>query len=348
MSLAARLTGPFVVVTVALGVLTGCGQSETVGAADSSATGEGRTSFPLTIENCGSTQTFDEAPDRVVSLDQGSTEILLSLGLADRVVGTASWTDPIRDNLAEANAEVPRLSDNAPSYESVMGTNPDFVSASFGRHFKQEGGVATRERFAETEVDSYLSPTDCDNGESINAGGKRTEQLTIDSLYQEITELAMIFDVPGRGAELVDELKTRMSAATSKIDKDGRSVGFWFADTKTPYFAGGFGSGQLLATTVGARNVFADVSDDWPATTWTAVVERDPQILVLGDLSRNRFPGDKLAEKKEFLATDAVTKVMPAVARQQYIALHGAEMNPSIRTVDGVEKISGWLSRNPE
>jgi iron complex transport system substrate-binding protein len=57
--------------------------------------GEGRTAYPLTIENCGVAVTFAAAPERTVSLDQDSTEILLSLGLEERMVGTASWTDPV-------------------------------------------------------------------------------------------------------------------------------------------------------------------------------------------------------------------------------------------------------------
>ena len=49
--------------------------------------------YPLTIENCGREVTVDAPPQRAVSLNQSSTEILLSLGLADRMVGTATWTD---------------------------------------------------------------------------------------------------------------------------------------------------------------------------------------------------------------------------------------------------------------
>lgn len=327
--------------------LTGCGASEKVESAGPSTAGEGKTSYPLTVENCATSQTFESAPARVVSLDQGSTEILLSLGLADRIVGTASWTDPIRENLADANAKVHRLADNAPSYEAVMGTDPTFVTASFGRHFKKEGGVATRERFAETQTRSYLSPTDCEDGRAINGGGKRTRPLVIDALYQEITELAAIFDVPERGARLVADLKQRTAAAVAKVKATGLTTAFWFADTKSPYLAGGLGSANLLATTVGAKNTFADVADDWPATTWEAVVSRDPDVLVLGDLARNRFPGDRLDDKKAFLDSDPVTRTMGAVQAKRYIALHGAEMNPSIRLVDGIEKLADGLVALP-
>jgi iron complex transport system substrate-binding protein len=341
------LLGRIAAATLAACALAGCGASEPVTTSGPAAGGEGVTTYPLTIENCGGSQTFDAAPGRVVSLDQGSTEILLSLGLADRMVGTASWTDPVRENLAEANARVPRLADNAPSYEAVLGTDPDFVTASFGRHFKAEGGVAPRDRFAETGIQTYLSPTDCEDGRSINAGGKRTRPFTIDTLYQEITELATIFDVPSRGTALVEELKARTEAAAARADASGTTLAFWFADTKSPYMAGGTGAPELLARTIGARNVFADVADDFPATTWEAVVDRNPSVLVLGDLARNRFPGDRLGDKEAFLASDPVTSSMTAVREKRYVSLHGAEMNPSIRLVDGVEKLAAGLSTLP-
>ncbi|WP_245663030.1 ABC transporter substrate-binding protein [Nocardia inohanensis] len=321
--------------------LAACGASEQVTASAAGA-GEGRTAYPLTLENCGQTITVAAPPQRVVSLDQNSTEILLSLGLADRIVGTASWTDPIRDNLAAANASVTRLADNAPSYEVVLGADPDFVTASFGRHFKQ-GGVAERARFLETGAASYLSPTDCDNGRSVNGGNKRTTALTMDALYREITELATIFDVSERGAQYVAELRVRMTAATEKLGKSGVSMAFWFADTKSPYMAGGLGSANLLATTVGVANVYSAAVDDWPAVGWETLVDHDPTVLVLGDLARDRFPGDRLADKMAFLESDPLTKTMQAVRNKRYIALRGAELNPSIRAVDGVEKLAAGL-----
>ncbi|WP_306356735.1 MULTISPECIES: ABC transporter substrate-binding protein [unclassified Nocardia] len=342
-----RLVVSAVVAMLSAGVLAGCGASEPIDDTAAASDTEGVVNYPLTLENCGLSQTFDRAPARVVSLDQGSTEILLSLGLADKIVGTASWTDPVRDNLAEANADVPRLADNAPSYEAVLDTDPDLITASFGRHFKREGGVATRERFAETGIETYLSPTDCADGRSINAGGKRTRPLTMDALYQEITELAQIFDVPGRGARLVAELKQRTDAAVEKVRASGQTVGFWFADTRSPYFAGGTGSANLLATTVGLTNIFAEEADDWPAVSWEAVVDRNPDILVLGDLARTRFPGDRLDDKKDFLASDPVAGAMTAVQGKRYIALHGAELNPSIRAVDGIEKLVDGLAQLP-
>ncbi len=333
---------------IAASILSACGASEEVTSTDTTAaSGEGTTQYPLTIENCGTEVTFDQAPERVVSLDQGTTEILLSLGLEDRMVGTASWTDPVLPELAQANESVPRLADNAPTYEVVLDTDPDFVTASFGRHYKAEGGVASRERFAETNINSYLSATDCEGSVSINGGGTRTKPLTVDKIYEDIEVLAEIFDVQERGDQLVSELKDQVAAAQARIDNssDGKTVAFWFSDTKTPYFAGGLGNAAILSDNAGLTNVFADVKDDWPAGTWESLVEKDPDILVLGDLARDRLPGDKLADKKEFLSTDPLTENLTAVQNEAYVALHGAELNPSIRFADGLDKIADYLEK---
>lgn len=112
------------------------------------ATAAGATS----VENCGVTTTVTAPPQRVVSLNQGSTEILLSLGLADRMVGTATWTDPVRPNLVADNERVPRLADNKPSFEAVLATEPDFVTASFGGTLGP-GGVAERAQFEKLGVE---------------------------------------------------------------------------------------------------------------------------------------------------------------------------------------------------
>lgn len=334
---------------------TACGPSEPVDQPETDAeavsptSGEGATEYPLTLENCGQDVTIESPPERVVSLDQNSTEILLSLGLEDRIVGTASWTDPVLPELAAAEDDVPRLSDDAPTYEVVLDTDPELITASFGRHFAQEGGVASRDRFAETSVETYLSPTDCEDGASINGGGTRTRMLEIETLYSEIRELAEIFDVPSRGEALVEDLQGRAENALDGVDADGATVAFWFADTRTPYMAGAYGSAARLAEMSGMENVFADVADDWPATGWETVVEEDPDVLVLGDLQRARFPGDLLEDKIEFLESDPLTRTLDAVEDQEYIALHGAEMNPSIRFVDGLEKIGEfWKERDAE
>lgn len=323
-------------------LLAGCaGAPDSNGPAAGSAAG-----YPVTIENCGIEVTVAAPPQRAVALNQGAAEILLSLGLADRLAGTATWTDPVRENLAADNARVPRLADNQPSFEVVLDKEPDFVAASFGGTLGP-GGVAERQQFTELGVPTYLSPTDCDGKTdiSVNADGARTEPLTMDSVYREIRDLAAVFDVADRGERLVTELRDRYAAASGRIAAERVSLAYWFADTSTPYVAGCCGSSGIITDAVGAKNVFDDTTDEWPQVSWETLLDRDPTALVLADLSRRSLAGDALDSKIAFLESNPVTAKLTAVRERRYIVVNGADMNPSIRTVDGVEKVADALER---
>lgn len=294
------------------------------------------------IENCGHEVLVDSAPERVVSLNQGSTEILLALGLEDRIVGTATWTDPVLEEFADANEDIPRLADNAPSMEIVLDTEPDFVTASFSNTLG-EGGVASRDQFHELGVGTYLSPADC-VGKVADAGdGVRETPFTPDLLYREITELAQVFRVEDAGEELIADLQARLDAAGESVDATGVSAMYWFANSESPYLAGCCGAPGLISSALGVENVFDDTTQEWPQISWEVVAERDPDVIVLGDLTRKSQTAETAAAKIAYLESNPVTREMTAVREKRFIAVTGAEMNPSLRTVYGVETVAAGL-----
>ncbi|MES9506959.1 ABC transporter substrate-binding protein [Streptomyces sp. NPDC000609] len=322
-------------------LLTACG-----GGTDDSATKAGHADgYPVTLKNCGRTVTVDAAPRHAVSVDQGSTEILLSLGLADRMAATATWSDPVMKGLERANAGVPRISDNRPSSEKVLDQEPDFISASFASTLAK-GGVAPREQFEALGVPTYVSPADCTGKDNSGGGdGARTAPLTMDGVYQEVHELAGVFGVPERGDALVARLRARVKKAAEGIDASGTSLLYWFSDSKAPYLAGCCGAPGIITGELGAKNVFDDTHEEWPQISWEAVADRNPDALVIGDLSRRAQTAESAAKKIEFLESDPVTRNMDAVRHKRYILLSGQAMNPTIRTVEGVERVAAGLRR---
>ncbi|MBK1784850.1 ABC transporter substrate-binding protein [Prauserella sp. ASG 168] len=317
--------------------LAACGGTGGTGDDDRAAPG-----YPRTVDNCGVRTTVEAPPQKVVSLNQGTTEILLSLGLADRIVGTATWTDPLPDDLAAANEGVPRLADNMPSFESVLSTEPDFVTASFVATLGK-GGVATRDQFSELGVPSYLSPSDCTKNNEGAGDGRRDTTLTMDTIYTEVRELATLFDVEERGERLVSELRGRLERATDGLDASGVTLLYWFANSEAPYLAGCCGAPGVMTKAVGGENVFDDTRDEWPQINWETVAERDPDVLVIGDLTRKSQTAETAAKKIEFLESHPVTRNLKAVRDKRYVLLSGQALNPSIRTVAGVEELAAKL-----
>ncbi|TWV55557.1 ABC transporter substrate-binding protein [Streptomyces misionensis] len=329
---------PALVLASAL-LLTACGSSgDDAKPQETSATGH-----PVTLDNCGHKVTLKAPPKRAVSLDQGTTEILLSLGLADRMAGTATWTDPVMKGLEKANASVPRLADNYPSFEKVLDAEPDFVTASFVSTLGK-GGVATREQFDKLGVPAYVSPSDCSGKDNDSGGdGSRGKPLTLDAVYGEIRDLARAFGVEERGEKVVGELKERVRKATDGLNASGVSLMYWFANSQSPYLAGCCGAPGAITRAVGAKNAFADTHDEWPQINWETVADRDPHVIVIGDLTRKQQTAETAEVKIRFLETNAATRSLTAVRKKRYVLLSGQAMNPSIRTVEGIEKVAAGL-----
>ncbi|WOI61308.1 ABC transporter substrate-binding protein [Streptomyces fradiae] len=318
-------------------LLTGCGTSAPSAPPPKAA---------RVLDNCGrQVEITGNGPRRAVSLNQGTTEIMLSLGLADRMAGTATWTDPVMKGLEKAGARVPRLAENNPSFEKVLDTEPDFVAASFASTLGK-GGVAGREQFEKLGVPTYLSPADCVGKDNSGDGdGVRTEPLTMDTVYREVRDLALVFGVEKRGAELTAALKARVAKARSGIDASDVTLLYWFSDAKSPYMAGCCGAPGVITRELGAKNVFDDTTEEWPQINWETVADRDPDVLVIGDLTRKAQTGESAAKKIEFLESHPVTRNMKAVRHKRYVLLSGQAMNPTIRTVEGIEQVAAGLRR---
>ncbi|WP_437063800.1 ABC transporter substrate-binding protein [Streptomyces sp. enrichment culture] len=333
------LRGPVLLLSGAL-LAAGCGSGPS---GDRSGAAGGAAGYPRTVRDCGRDVEVTAPPERAVSLNQGTTEILLSLGLADRMAGTATWTDPVLKGLEKANAGVPRLADDMPSFETVLDAEPDFVAASFASTLGT-GGVATPERFAELGVPAYLSPSDCAGKDNSGDGdGVRDKALTMDTVYGEVRDLARVFDVEERGEKLVADLKSRVRRATAGIDASGVGIMYWFANSTSPYMAGCCGAPGVMTRAVGAKNAMDDTHEEWPQVGWETVADRDPDVLVLGDLTRKSQTAETAARKIEFLESNPVTRNMTAVREKRYVLLSGQAMNPTIRTVEGIEQLAAAL-----
>ncbi|WP_420903282.1 ABC transporter substrate-binding protein [Streptomyces boncukensis] len=316
---------------------SGCGgQDSGKGSGDSAA------GYPRTLHNCGRKVTVEHPPRRAVSLDQGSSEILLALGLGDRMAGTGTWTDPVMKGLGEENAKVPRLADGYPALERVLDKEPDLVTASFAATLAK-GAVAPRGKFEKLGVPTYLSPADCAKDNTTGGDGTRAERLEMADVYGEVRDLARVFGVEKRGERLVARLKKRMKQATEGTDASGTTVMYWFANSESPYLAGCCGAPGIITRAVGAKNAFDATHDEWPQIGWEKIADRDPDVIVLGDLTRKNQTAETAAAKIKKLESNPVTRRMTAVRKKRYVRLPGAAMNPSIRTVEGVEQVAEGL-----
>ena len=308
------------------------------------------TQYPLTLQNCGSTQTFAHAPARAVTIGQAGTEMLFALGLGDKLVGTSLWFNDVLPQYQAQNAGIERLADNEPSFESVIGMRPELVAVELEWVVGPQGVVATREQFDELKIATYLMPSDCESKDNlVGADGTRLAPFRIDSIYQSITQLAQIFDVQERAQQLNAQLQASLAKSVATVqnkDLKDTSALVWFSSASLdidPYVAGHKGIPDFMLNTLGVRNV-VESDEEWPSVGWETIAKANPTFLVIARMDRRRFPADDYQKKLKFLRSDPVTRNMDAVKHNRIIVLDAMALQASVRMFEGLETLATALN----
>lgn len=313
------------VVSLLCAATAGCGPGSPEAAEGApAAAGEGSSRYPLTMQNCDMDVTYPAVPQRAVTLNQTAAEILIHLGVSDRLVGTGYEIEKVADEIAGAYDAIPKLSARGQEikHEALLNAQPDFVYSSFASFLtpEQSGSRAELHRLG---VPTYLTEFDCTFHEAV-AGAD------FELLFDEYRHIAEIFDVSDRGAELVAEQQQVIDGGLQTAGQiEGTPTVMWFYSTfgGTPYAAGPGGLPQYVSELVGVRNVFDDASTKWPEVSWDEVANRNPDVIVLADLTRGE-PGDTAQEKIDMLKADPLTSQLPAVRQDKFVVIPGSQMDP--------------------
>ena len=301
-------------------LLAGCASASpgsTAPATDDATASTGR--YPVTVENCDTTVTVDQAPERIVTIKSTTTELLLALGLGDRIVGSAFLDGPLPAALDSVGADLNVISDFVPGQEAVLALTPDFVYGGWESNFSADG-VGERAALEGLGIGSYVSPAAC-------KGDAMPDPLTFDTVFAEIGEAGALFGVPDAASALIDEQEAELADLTPVTDAPSA---LWYSSgTDTPYVGAGIGAPQMILDAAGLTNIFADVHDTWTSAGWESVVAANPDVIVLVDASWNTADS-KIAN----LEGNPATAGLDAVVNQRYLVVPFAAGEAGIRNVE--------------
>jgi iron complex transport system substrate-binding protein len=298
------------------------------GGAEPAAAGGGTPAkgFPYTVTNCGVKTTFTAPPKRAVTMNQHVTEILLALGLQDKMAGTAYLDDAISPRYAKAYGKVKVLAKKYPSAETLLAAGPDFVYGGYASAFDKTEG---RERAAlkDSGVATRLNLESC------------TKDAGVDTLHREIREVGRVFGVPAR-AEALLKRQDRQLAATAKRLEGVRKPSVFVYDSgdSSAFTAGGAGIGNDIVSRAGGRNVFSGIHKTFADVSWEKVVARKPEVVVIYD-----YGGTPVAAKKKRLLNDPALADVPAIKHRRFavLPLSSAVLGP--RVPDAVDALARQL-----
>ncbi|SIN84849.1 putative F420-0 ABC transporter substrate-binding protein [Agromyces cerinus] len=310
----------------ALLLLAGCASGSTAGPAESAGADDAAASgFPLTIDNCGTEVTFESAPEQVVTIKSSTLELLLALGLEDRVIGSAFSDGPVPEAYADAASGIEVLSDKVPSQEATLAAEPDLVFAGWESNLSSEG-AGDRATLEKLGVATYVAPAAC-KGE-----GYMPNPLTFDEVFREFEEAGDIFGVPDAAAELVAKQQAELDAI--EPNADGLTALWYSSGDETPYVGAGIGAPQMIMQAAGLENIAADVEDTWTAMGWEAIVAANPDVIVLVDA-----PWNTAEQKIAHLESNAATAALPAVQAKRYLVVDFPATEAGVRNVGAVASL---------
>ena len=203
--------------------------SEAVTEATSEAASETgkKTEYPLTISNFNYEkepveETFEKAPERVITFWSNSLESMLALGLGDRVISAVGMDEnsilpELKDEFDKmiAGKEFNDFTDSnaAMSKEAAIMLEPDFIlgwKSSFSD--KTIGDV---DYWHENGVNTYIAL----NSNDIS------EYRTVENEYTDILTLGEIFDVHDKAEEIVNEIKDEVARVKAAVaDQEPQKV----------------------------------------------------------------------------------------------------------------------------
>ena len=240
-------------VLVVAGVLAGC---------ERPAPAAGTTA----IDDFGDTISVGAAPQRIVSLNPTTTELLYAIGAGDRLVGRTSY-----DFLPAPVRAVPDLGPGLrPNVEAVLAARPDLVIL-------------------------YASQDNRDAARRLRAARVPTVSYKVD----RIADFARVTEALGR--IVGDTVEARRT-----IDSVGRTLALTFARTaalphprvfwflwESPLMAVGGGSflNEMLKV-AGARNVYDSLSAPSPTVSFEDLLTRDPDVILASPPARARMLAD--------------------------------------------------------
>ena len=283
-----------------------------------------------TVQSCNRTVTFDVPPERAVSNDVNLTEMMLALGLSDRMVGytgISGWKT-LDERMREGIEALPELSARYPSKEVLVGADADFFFAGWNYGMKV-GGEVTPETLEPFGIKVYELTESC-------AHVMQTEKASMEDMYNDLSNLGRIFGLEDRATTLIEGYRAELAAFAETLEK-GEPLRVFVYDSgeDTPFTSGRHAMPTALIEAAGGVNIMDDLGKSWATVTWEEVVDRNPQVIVIVNY------GEVTAEQKRaFMRSNPAFADIDAVRNDRFVTLEYVEATPGPRNIDAIKTLA--------
>ncbi|MFJ4783717.1 ABC transporter substrate-binding protein [Streptomyces sp. NPDC088794] len=313
-------------------VLTACASpasTDTTGAAKAAARPSGGTDYPAQVTNCGRTVRVEKAPERIVSFFPSNTELLLRLGLKDRIAGQ-TWTNqsPPKPAYATDYRKVKVLAPGEIGREALLAARPDFIVAD-GEYQFDGKKLPTITELARLGVPVYIDSAFCP---------KTTGTATLAATTTDLTALGTLLDARPAALRAAAETRERLAAVDKALTGRPATTAAMvqIVDKQLYALAGGLYSDVVRRA--GGRNLLDDAvpkGSNFAPLSVEALAKKNPDVLIY------HYTGaaDRAASAQWLKTHLAATS---AVRHGRLIAVPAADFS-ELRAVDGTVTLAKSL-----
>ncbi|WP_429948712.1 ABC transporter substrate-binding protein [Enterococcus sp. AZ101] len=319
-----------------LGVLFLTGCSQTTQQTTEKGQGEG---YPVTVQNFSKAegaeswqkkeQTFEKTPEKVLANTQPAAELLLHLGLKDKIVGVgAVFGAPDKEVEKEFN-QLNHLSTDYIGKEMALSVDPDLVYGRGGLFDNQDWGVGTVDTLNDMGIKTFVLNS------SVTGG-------TFDSIYDDIDNLGKVFNVADKANTFKSELKERQTTLNKKLATIKNDQTFAYLHTTDPeelyvYPAHNETFFNDIFKMVKLDNVFKAEKGE---VSVEKLIETDPDVLIVADWEtmKDGISGETMIDA--VLKNQKLSSMKAVKNKQVYAVDYNYMFGYGYQSLEGIEKLA--------
>lgn len=277
----------------------------------------------VTITNVLDGQETDvtyDSPQRIVSTAGFTTEMLLALGLGDKIVGYSYMDNEIFPDFKEVFDTLTCLSEYNPSQEVLLSVEPDFLTG-----------------WASAFSDSNFNPEFCEsNGISWYVPKVEGENASLEQVYEDLTNLGEIFGVQDKATEVITDMQDRIAAVETAVEGQEPVSVFIYDSGTDEAFTLGSGLASDMIAKAGGKNVFEEDFNYWGTVSWESVLDANPEYIIIMDY----LASDSLEDKIDFLNTNEALQDIDAIKNGNIFSLGLTDVTGGIRNAEAIETMA--------
>ena len=300
-----RLLAPLLLALAAVVAACGADGGRTTSSAPAPAQ-----AFPRTItDSSGAEVMITAKPRRIISYSPAATEILFAIGAGDRIVAA----DLFSDYPAET-AALPKLEYSSPDPEAALALEPDLLL------------FATRQRDQLQQFrDLGMTVLLIEAADSVEA------------VYESIILLGELTDNEQRAEALVRSMRERIEAVTAALSDVEQGPRVFYELSPDLYtVAPATFIGRMLSL-LRTDNVARGTESPFPQLSAEAVIEADPEVVLLADAESAGVTAESVAARPGWAGVAAV------VNGRIYPIDPDIVNRPGPRIVEGIEAMARAL-----